>query len=216
MQLMLTLDRCNCNDTCGAVSLPHAPFRKDQGLQLFKVPDKALELIDTNSWNWAYIVNSVFLCFVVGHGIISLWEVSFTQAELRNKIFLSLADTSTYCERISLFSKMRYYLGKTIALCFYLVAIIVAIISPALFISSVVVTEIGTLQYPIGERNDAIGQVNDASHNSWTLRLTALVEYLCRCCFGINRSGDTGISLGLAQFASPYVLQDQSALYSYY
>lgn len=211
MHLTLKLCRCNCNDTCGAVSLPHAPFRKGQNLQLLLFADKEIKLGDTESWYRAYVTNSFLLCFVICHGILGLWEVNYTQAELRNKIFVFLADTSAYRDRTTLSSKVRYHLARTIALCFFLGAIVGAIISPALFVSTVIVTEIGTWGFPVAERNDAVGQVNNVFYSSQTVMLTALVEHIRWCCFCTHCSGHRQIPFGLARLPLVYILRNRTA-----
>ena len=158
LHLVLKPSRCNCNDTCGAVSLPHAPFRKGQGLQAYLISDRTITLTSKDSVNWAYLVNVAFLCFIILHGIFGLLEANFTQAELRNRMFLLLGGKIPYSDRGGLPSKARYYLAKFIALCFFIGAIAVAIIGPAVFISSVIINEIITWDYPVAEEPDAIGQ----------------------------------------------------------
>ena len=118
-------------------------------------------------------LNLVVLCFITIHGLCSLPEISLTQAALRNKVFLRLGGNRSYDRRKSLVSKARYYLGKMIALCFFLCAVVVAIASPLVFISSVIVNEINTWGYPMSEQPDAVGQVSRSQHHLRTTRLTA-------------------------------------------
>lgn len=118
-------------------------------------------------------LNIVVLCFITIHGMCSLPEISLTQAALRNKIFLRLGGKSSYDRRKSLVSKTRFYFGKLIALCFFLCAVVVAIVSPFVFISSVIVNEIDTWGYPISESPDAVGQVSCSQHHLRMTRLTA-------------------------------------------
>lgn len=76
------LSRCNCTDTCGAVSLPSAPFRHGQNLQAYLISDRTVELLSTNGLYWANIIDAIFLCFILGHGILGFLEVQFTQVSI--------------------------------------------------------------------------------------------------------------------------------------
>ena len=92
-------------------------------------------------------------------------EVNFTQAELRNKMFLLLAGNKPYSERANIGSKTHYHIAKSISLSFFIGAIAAAIICPAVYVSSVVINEINTWAFPVAERPDAIGQ---ASNSCWS------------------------------------------------
>ena len=143
------------------MSLPHAPFRKGQNLQAYLMSDRIFNLeFNNGTMIRVSALNTVVLCFITIHGIFSLPDISFTQATLRNKIFLWLAGRSPYDRRKSLLSKARFYFGKFIAFCFFLCAVMVAIMSPLVFVSSVILNEIDTWGYPISEQNDAVGQVS--------------------------------------------------------
>ena len=109
-------------------------------------------------------LNALFLCFITVQGIIGLLEIRFTQAEIRSKIFLLLGGRSSYDRRRGLASRARFHFAKLTALSLYLCAVMVAIVSPAIFISSVIVNEINTWDYPSSERNDAVGQVSRPQH----------------------------------------------------
>ena len=113
-----------------------------------------------NKLYWAYFVNFMFLGLISFVGVLGLFEVQFTQAEIRNKIFLGLGGKLDYSERTSLSSKARYYFAKSVALSFYVGAVAVAIVSPAFFFSTIIVTEIFMPMYPVSERNDAVGQAS--------------------------------------------------------
>jgi len=171
---LLNLCRCNCNDTCGAVSLPNPPFRHGQNLQAFLLSDRTQNLLQKDAVRWVSIVNTCFLCFIVVHGILGLLEINMTQAELRNKIFLLLADKKPYSERATIGSKTRYYIAKSIALSFFIGAIVAAILCPAVYISSVIINEILTWGYPVTEQGDAIGQASNLGSSLWVGELTGL------------------------------------------
>ena len=158
--IILKPGSCNCNDTCSTVSLPHAPFRKGQGLQAYLTSDTIIKLEYTDAVRSAGFVDALFLCFIIGHGILGLLEVTVTQAELRNKIFRVLGGQASYRDRAGFVSKARYYIAKAIASFSFLLAIAAAIISPAVFISSVVINEINVWSYPVSEKEDAVGQVS--------------------------------------------------------
>lgn len=159
MTYILISSRCGCNDTCGAAS-PRAPFRKDQGLQAFLVSDRTLNLTYKTSVNVTYLLNALFLCFIIVHGILGILEVQFTQAELRNKMFLLTAGKMPYSDRTGFASRARFRLGKFMAASFFVGAIVAAVICPAVFISSVIINEIVTWGLPVGERFDGVGQVS--------------------------------------------------------
>ena len=133
--------------------------------------------VDSLRWNHITIalsaLTALFLCIITVHGIIGLLEIRFTQAQIRNKIFLLLGGKSPYHSRRGFGPKARYYFAKVIALYPFLSAVMVAIVSPAIFVSSVIVNEIITWDYLISERTDAVGQVSRSQRYLRTARLTA-------------------------------------------
>ena len=151
-------ESCGCNDTCGAVSLSQAPFRTGQNLQAYLVSNTTIKLTQSEAIFWFNIVDALLLIFIFGHGILGLLEVKFTQAELRNKVFLVIGGKSSYSDRAGFASKARYYIAKAIASLFFIFAIAVAIVSPAVFTFSVVINEIKVWGYPVSERSDNVGQ----------------------------------------------------------
>ena len=157
---LLMLESCNCNDTCGAASLTHAPFRHGQSLQAYVRSDLTESLNSSDSVNVLYIVNSLFLVFIIFHGLLGVLETSFTQSEFRNKIFLVVAGETTWIGRRTAHTRLRYHLGKAVALSFYLSAISVAFGAPVIFLSSMIVNEISTFYYPTAENSDAVGQAS--------------------------------------------------------
>ena len=154
--------RCQCNDTCGAVSIAGIPFRKDTAVQAWLVHDKTTALLQTNSYLVVYTVNFLFLAFIVCQGMLGLIESQWTPAEMRNWIFRITGGIDTYHGR-TFASKCRYFFGKVIAGNFYVWAVLGAIICPAVFVSSVIVDEILAWGYPVNESFDAIGQVKPQS-----------------------------------------------------
>ena len=97
---------------------------------------------------------------MIGHGVLGLLEIHFTQAGLRNKVFLLLAGRIPYYGRVGFASKARYYIAKATASLSFMLAIIAAIVAPAVFISSVIINEINVWGYPVSERFDAVGQAS--------------------------------------------------------
>ncbi|KAL9584067.1 MAG: hypothetical protein Q9212_002345 [Teloschistes hypoglaucus] len=57
-------------------------------------------------------------------------------------------------------SRARYCIAKTVACNWYIIPWVVAIISPFVFISSVIINEIYVWGYPVSEKFDAVGQVS--------------------------------------------------------
>ncbi|KAI4152438.1 MAG: hypothetical protein L6R39_001814 [Caloplaca ligustica] len=134
--------------------------KRNQGLQAYLISERTLKLTASNAVYWANIVNAVFLCFIIGHGILGLLQIRFTQTELRNKLFAKLGGSVAYNERAGMASKARYYIAKTVASSSYILAWAAAIICPAVFISSVVINEINVWGYPVSEKSDAVGQAS--------------------------------------------------------
>lgn len=149
---------CNCNDSCGAVSLSQAPFRTGQSLQPYLISDMTIKLVLSKTVFWVGIVDALLLGFIFGHGILALLEVKLTQAELRNKVFLIIGGRSSFSHRPNFASKARYYIAKAVASTFFLIAIAVAIITPVVFTVSIIINEINVWGYPVSERPDAVGQ----------------------------------------------------------
>ena len=117
-------------------------------------------------------LNALLLCFITVQGILGLLEIRSTQAQIRSKIFLLLGGKSSYSRRGPA-SKARFHFAKLTALSLYLCAVMVAIMSPAVFISCVIINEINTWDYPGSERYDAVGQVSYPQTQLWTIELTA-------------------------------------------
>lgn len=168
---------CNCNDSCGAVSLSQAPFRTGQNLQPYLVSNTIIKLTDSDPVLWFDIIDAMLLIFIFGHGILSLLEVKFTQAKLRNKVFLIIGGKTSYSDRAGFASKARYYIAKATASLFFIFAIAVAIVSPAVFIVSVVINEIKVWGYPVSERFDAVGQWSSYVGGAFVLVAAVVQEH---------------------------------------
>lgn len=169
---MAELCRCNCNNTCGVVAPPYAPFRRGQSLQALLFKESSLELAIKKPVDSLQQVNAFCLALILSHGILGLLETNYTQRGLRNRAFLLLTGKASNSNRLIFF--LRYYFAKIFAFSLYASSVVVAIISPAAFVSSVIINEILTLPYPVGEEMDAIGQVSPfvlCLHGS-TLNLT--------------------------------------------
>ena len=141
-------NRCNCLDYCGSVVLDNIPFRKNQPLQALLTSDRTNNLVEESSVEYVYALDFLFVSFIILQGILGLLETQCTQTELRNKIFLYLGGKVTRKSRRRFGSKLRYYFAKVIAGCFYAGAILTVIISPIVFIVSVVINEIETWDWP--------------------------------------------------------------------
>ena len=145
-----TYNRCQCNDTCGAVSPNGFPYRHGQSLQAVLTSDRSANLDERSSVIYAFYVNAIILLFILGHGILGLIEASWSQQHVRDTIFRRLSGTTRRSLRRSLVSKFRHYLGKYIAGFFFVSAIVVTILCPPVFISSVIINEIVTWNWPVG------------------------------------------------------------------
>ena len=179
-----TYDRCQCNDTCATVVPSGFPFRHGQSLQALLRSDRSINLDDTTSISYAFVVNAIFLLVILAHGILSLIEAWWSQQHIRDTIFRRLSGNARRSLRKGLVSKTRYFVGKYTAAFFFLSAIVVTAICPPLFISSVIINEIVTWTWPVAyvstnlgfqglsltstfrEQYDAVGQVSSADHPS--------------------------------------------------
>ncbi|KAI9811905.1 MAG: hypothetical protein M1827_005256 [Pycnora praestabilis] len=150
-------NKCNCNDTCGAIGITGIPFRKGTNLQAFLTSDRT-QKIQNGTLFWVFLaINIIFLFFVIAQGILGLIEARWDQAEVRNGIFRFLGgrkrpDNPTFQW------KCRYAWAKTTSGTFYLIAVIAAIICPLVFVASIIVNEILVRGFPVGEEMDAVGQ----------------------------------------------------------
>ena len=177
IESLTTYNRCNCNDTCGAVVPNGFPYRNGQSLQAVLTSDRSIQLREKSSVYYAFIVNVVFLLFILSHGILGLIEASWSQQHIRDTIFRKLGGTTRRSLRRSLASKLRHYMGKYTAGFFFVSAIVITILCPPIFISSVIINEIVTWNWPVAyvspdpkpqvssltftsrEHYDAVGQV---------------------------------------------------------
>ena len=179
-----TYNRCQCYDTCAAVVHNDFPFRHGQSLQAILMSDRSINIDETTSMSYAFVVNATILFIILAHGILSLIEASWSQQHVRDTIFRRLSGNSRRSLRKGLVLKTRYYVGKYTAAFFFLSAIVVTAICPPLFISSVIINEIETWTWPVAyvstslgfhglsltstfrEQYDAVGQVSSAEHTS--------------------------------------------------
>ncbi len=179
-----TYDRCKCHDTCGSVVPGDFPFRHGQSLQAVLTSDRSTDLEEKPSVYHAFDVNAVFLSFILAHGILGLIEVWWSQQHIRDTIFRRLNGTTRRSLRKSLISKTRYFVAKYTAAFFFVSAILVTVLCPPVFISSVIINEIVTWSWPVAyvstslrsqslsltstsrETYDAVGQVRVADQYS--------------------------------------------------
>ena len=144
-----TYNRCQCNDTCGAVAPDGFPFRKGQSLQAVLTSDRSNKLDENSSVYYAFYVNALFLLFILAHGILGLIEASWSQQHIRDTIFRRLSGTTRHSLRRSLTAKARHFIGKYTAGFFFVSAIVVTVLCPPVFISSVIINEIVTWGWPV-------------------------------------------------------------------
>lgn len=144
-----TYDLCQCNDTCGAVVPTGFPFRQGQVLQAVLTSDRSNNLGEKSSVRYAFVVNAFFLLFILAHGILGLIEASWSQQHIRDTIFRRLSGSTRRSLRRSLASKTRHYMGKYTAGLFFVSAIVVTVLCPPVFISSVIINEIVTWNWPV-------------------------------------------------------------------
>ena len=144
-----TYNRCQCNDTCGAVVPNGFPFRNSQSLQALLTSDRSNNLNDKSSVQYTFFVNGFCLLFILLHGILGLIEASWSQQHVRDTIFRRLGGTTRHSSRRSLASKTRHFIGRYTAAFFFVSAIVVTVLCPPVFISSVIINEIMTWDWPV-------------------------------------------------------------------
>lgn len=147
---LTTYNRCQCNDTCGAVVPNGFPFRHGQSLQAVLTSDRSINLDEKSSVIYAFYVNMIFILFILAHGILGLIEASWSQHHIRDTIFRRLGGTTRCSLRRNLASKIRHYAGKYTAVFFFVSALVVTVLCPPVFISSLIINEIVTWNWPVG------------------------------------------------------------------
>lgn len=117
-------------------------------------------LKNSNLVDETFLANSLFLICIIAQGILALIENQWDQIRVRNWVFCKIAGTTRKEQRAAFGSRFRYYVGKLIAGFYFLTTLAVALICPFVFVSSVIVNEIITWAFPVGEEMDAVGQVS--------------------------------------------------------
>lgn len=140
--------------------MPHTPLRHNQGASALLISDTINALTGSKLVNSLYLVNCLFLIWIIGQGILGLIENQWDQTTVRDWVFRKFAGTTPKRQRITLGSKLRYYFGKALAGYYFLGAIAVAFICPFVFVSSVIINEFATWSWPVSESEDAVGQVS--------------------------------------------------------
>ena len=149
IESLTTYNHCQCNDTCGTVVPTGFPFRHGQSMQALLVSDSSNNLVDKPSVSYAFIVNALCFLLILVHGILGLIETSWSQHHIRVTIFRWFSGSTRRSLRRTVFSKIRYLVGKLTASFFFISAIVVTIICPPLFISSLIINEIVTWDWPV-------------------------------------------------------------------
>ena len=170
--------RCECNDTCGAVSPENVAFRKDTGMQAWLTKDRTSKLLQKDAVWIVYTLIVVALTVEFGLGVLSIIESKWDQKSVRNWVYRTLGPRPVHVEQkttfhqasetngrpspfasiFTLFLKLHKFMAKCVAAGLYSVAILNAILAPMLFIASVIINEFITHYYPVSETEDAIGQ----------------------------------------------------------
>lgn len=147
----------------GAFDFPHTPLRNNQGASALLISNTIDDLTGSQLVDNLYMVNSMFLIWIIAQGILGLIENAWDQKKVRNWVFRTFAGTTPKKQRTTFRSRLRYYFWKTVAGYYFIVAIAVAFICPFVFVSSVIINEIITWSYPVSESEDAVGQVSYTS-----------------------------------------------------
>lgn len=148
------------NPNLGAFNLPHTPLRHNQGASALLISDTIDVLTSSDTVISLYLVNSMFLLWIIAQGILGLIESQWDQVTVRNWVFRKFAGITPKRQRATFGSKIRYYFGKAVAGFYFLTAIALAFCCPFIFVSSVIINEFVTWSWPVSESYDAIGQVS--------------------------------------------------------
>ena len=137
-----TYDRCHCNDTCGAISPDDAPMRKGTGLVAWLTSSQVTKLSQKSWLNTLNYLNEALLSLIIVHGVFSLIETWWSQTHVRNTVFRVLGGGTRYVKGTNGRSKARHWFGKLVAAWLFIAALLVAVVSPPLFVGSIVCNEI--------------------------------------------------------------------------
>ncbi|KAI9802087.1 MAG: hypothetical protein M1833_002008 [Piccolia ochrophora] len=148
---------CNCVDTCSQVS-GNAPFRTGTNLTPFISPTKAMEITGTVPFNRIVDFNQFCMIFVTVQGILGLIQCRMSQRAVRNSIFRFLSPKNREGRPLSTTSKFRPFAAKWIALITYVFAIVMAVVSPAIFIINLIIHEILLTVIPVADPEHSVGQ----------------------------------------------------------
>lgn len=161
--LNLWLSRCQCTDNCGSSPVDGAIFRKDTALEAFLRSDDLYKRLGSKFFRGLYISNLIALVLIGAYGIVGLFQIQLSPAEVRRRLFSRFTHATLKSQQHTFQTRFLYHLGKWVAASVYLLTILVAIICPLVFISSIVVNEMVAWGYPASEAADAIGQVSPFS-----------------------------------------------------
>ena len=129
--------------------MDNVAFRKDSNLQALHVSYFGLQrFVWTPAGVFVYCFNLGSVTFIALQYIPALAGCQWSPEHLRNRVFLTLAGVSRR-DRVSplklrkgIICKYRFYIGKLVAGLGYLFAILLFIISPFAFVSSVLINEL--------------------------------------------------------------------------
>ncbi|KFX92083.1 hypothetical protein O988_07435 [Pseudogymnoascus sp. VKM F-3808] len=171
--------KCECFDFCGVLS-PTAAMRAGENMVPFIISNKAEKAANNDDFLKLFVVNLFALAFITINGAIGVLESFYSQSEVRNGIFrLCNADLRMWIKVLfegerqeHLLNKfgrqsagllktkrkrVRFLFAKAMATMFYLLAILLTVLCPVVFITSVITSEILIQNYPPSEHSDAIG-----------------------------------------------------------
>lgn len=158
--------KCQCFDTCGTASLETAPFRKGTGMQAWLIDDSTQTIMSSSRFAVAvyFVLSALFVS--LAQGLLSILAFKSTQKEVRNWVYRKLTSSQVRgraCGNLEEentrppLPKARF-MAKIIAAGLYLMSASIAILSPAAFITSVVVNELYIHQFSTSESEGAVGQ----------------------------------------------------------
>ena len=173
---------CQCMDFCSTFS-PSTPLRKGANMVAWlsrKVTDKTS---DSPGFYKVLGFNKLVLVFVVLQGILGILESQFTQQEVRNLIFrclylapkdfvvlllkgerkrrwlakLGMGPAEESVNKDTVPWKIRWQLARFAAAASFAFAAILAVMCPAIFVTTAVANELYVGDYPVSEHSDAVG-----------------------------------------------------------
>ena len=174
---------CQCMDFCSTFSPSDVPLRKGANLVPWLSRKASERTISNPHFLGVVQFNKFVLVFVLIQGFLGVLQSQFTQQEVRNLIFrflylapkdfvvlflqgerkrrwltkLKLGPAEQDTDKNTIGWRIRLEFARLVAGGSFVLAVIFAVISPAIFVTTAVANELYIGYYPISEQSDAVG-----------------------------------------------------------